>query len=80
MDDWFEVFEKRLTQSLTKKLFKTDKKDTSDKSRNFAIVAKDQGNALPNLRNILREENIKDRRETTRLTPKIFHDLRCRGN
>ena len=33
------------------------------KSRSFATVAKDQDNALPNLRKILREEKIKDREE-----------------
>ena len=63
MGDRFEEFEKRITYNLTMKLFKSEKKDTSDKSRSFATVAKDQDNALPNLRKILREEKIKEREE-----------------
>ena len=39
MDVWLEEFEKRLTQSLTEKLFKSDKKDASDKSRRFVTFA-----------------------------------------
>lgn len=39
MDVWLEEFEKRLTQSLTEKLFKSDKKVASDKSRRFVTVA-----------------------------------------
>lgn len=60
MDDRFDGFDKRrLTQTLTEKQFKIDKKATTDESRSLAAVAKDQES--PNLRKILREEKIKDR-------------------